>query len=166
MYPQPLAPTQQQFLSFALSQSHWALISTTQLTEITPVEAHSITRIPGMPSAVMGVCPWQGEILWIIDLRQWSQPSSQTEALSIPTQGHILKIKSHWGDLGYFIHKVGKLMTIDPLMIQAVNGSQTPHFSQFRVPDSCLQGIWTTPQGYPLPILDGEAIAAQIRDSL
>lgn len=163
MQPRPPTSTQQQFLSFALSDQHWLLLSTAQLTEVLQVDPQSITKVPEMPSVVMGVCPWQGRILWVIDLRQWSRLSTINAPFVPPVQYQILAVNSQWGEVGYFIYQVGSIITVDPRLIQPLNLSTLPDGYQFCVPHAYLQGIWTTPQGNPIPIIDGEAIAAQIR---
>ncbi len=147
--------TQQQFLSIALSQEHWALLPTVQLVEILQIDFSSIAEIPGMPAAVMGVYPTAPSLLWIVDLVQLSGLNSTT----VPKQCSVLKINTQWGSLGYFVRQVGKLMTIDSTAIERPDASTVFKATIPHLPETCQQGIWRTPQGKTLPILNTEAIA-------
>ncbi len=152
-------PTQQQFLSFALSVDQWALLSTVQLIEILQVDSSSIAEIPGMPAAVMGVYPTQGQLLWMVDLVQLNGLNSR----GVPRQFSVLKVSSQWGNLGCFVQQVGSLITIDSTAIERPQILTSPMAARLQVPDTYLQGIWTNSEGTALPILDAEAIAQQVR---
>jgi chemotaxis signal transduction protein len=155
----PYIQPQQQFLSFALSRDHWVLLSTVQLIEIFQVDSCSITEIPGMLPIVMGVYPTSEELLWIVDLVQLSG----LNAAQPPQQCSILKIKSQWGNVGYFVRQVGNLITINSTAIENPNPAVISQSTAPRLQQTWQQGIWINPQGKTLPILDTEAIAHQIQ---
>ncbi|MGL4620428.1 chemotaxis protein CheW [Chroococcidiopsis sp.] len=60
----------EQFLRFYLEPDTAALLPVTQLLEILKLSAEQIVPIPHMPSWVMGVYNWRGEILWMVDLAE------------------------------------------------------------------------------------------------
>ncbi|MGB3535558.1 MAG: chemotaxis protein CheW [Microcoleaceae cyanobacterium] len=154
-------PTQQQFLSFALSREQWALLSTVQLIEILQVDFSSITEIPGMPAAVMGVYPTAPELLWVVDLALLSGLNSR----KISRQYSILKVKSQWGNLGYIVERVGNLITIESNTIKTISSSVTESSTTTALPNTWQQGVWNHPQGKTLPILNTDAIALGLRSS-
>lgn len=57
-----------QFLQFHLYPDMTALIEVQQISEILTVPRTRVVPIPHMPSWVMGVYNWRGEILWLADL--------------------------------------------------------------------------------------------------
>jgi|GEM_PF-7009065 chemotaxis signal transduction protein len=155
LYIQP----QQQFLSFALSQDQWVLLSTVQLIEIFQVDSCSITEIPGMPPTVIGVYPTSEELLWIVDLVQLSG----LNLTKLPTQCSILKVNSPWGNVGYFVRQVGNLIAINSTAIENPNSTALSPSTVPPLPETWQQGIWINPQGKPIPIINTEAIANQMR---
>lgn len=44
------------------------MIPTSQLTETINLDLGNIVQIPDLPPAVVGVCGWRGEVLWLVDL--------------------------------------------------------------------------------------------------
>lgn len=64
------ANADEQFLRFYLEPDTAALLPVTQLLEILKLPVGQIVPLPHMPSWVMGVCNWRGEILWTIDLAE------------------------------------------------------------------------------------------------
>lgn len=66
--PEPLpADTRQQLLRFSLGQDS-ALLPLEQIVEIVQVNVVDILPVPETPDCVWGVCSWQGQLLWAIDL--------------------------------------------------------------------------------------------------
>lgn len=68
----PLPPeTHQPLLRFPLSSQDDALVPLEQITEITRVEITEILSVPEMPSCVLGICNWRGEMLWLVDFNDF-----------------------------------------------------------------------------------------------
>ncbi|MBD0344676.1 MAG: chemotaxis protein CheW [Coleofasciculus sp. Co-bin14] len=66
---EPLPPeTRQRLLRFPLSPRESALLPLDQITEILRLNVADILPVPEMPSCVLGICNWRGEMLWLIDL--------------------------------------------------------------------------------------------------
>ncbi len=163
-------PTQQ-FLSFALNSDKRAMLSTQQLVEIIRLDPASVVQIPEMPSAVVGVCPWQGEVLWLVDLSYLIGGSPLLSSDEHPYDCSILKVRTQTGNLGLVVAKIGKLVSCDPTQIQPpgkkLNPSQTASHSNGQksptiVQQRCIQGYWTDPKGTTLMILDVEAVVESL----
>ncbi|MEH2181327.1 chemotaxis protein CheW [Nostoc sp.] len=60
--------TQEKFLSFNLGVSDTAVISLQHITEVLQVSLAEICSVPQMPSSVLGIYNWRGEMLWLVDL--------------------------------------------------------------------------------------------------
>ncbi|MEH2248893.1 chemotaxis protein CheW [Nostoc sp.] len=60
--------TQEKFLSFNLGVSDTAVISLQHITEVLQVSLPEICGVPQMPSSVLGIYNWRGEMLWLVDL--------------------------------------------------------------------------------------------------
>jgi positive phototaxis protein PixI len=55
-------------LRFPLGSQDSALLPLEQITEILPLEVEEILPIPEMPSCVLGIGNWRGQMLWLVDL--------------------------------------------------------------------------------------------------
>ncbi|MBW4522691.1 MAG: chemotaxis protein CheW [Scytolyngbya sp. HA4215-MV1] len=152
-----IAPPQsstQQFLSFRLSSTTQAMISTQKLTEILSVSLSQIISIPDVPSQVMGVCNWRGEILWLVDLALllgFEPLFSQRDY-----QAGYRAIVVHHRDytLGLMVDRVSQMLWCDPQQFQPIPSTQmTPTLSR------CLQGYWLSEAGETFLVLNAEAIA-------
>ncbi|MEH1776796.1 MAG: chemotaxis protein CheW [Nostoc sp.] len=60
--------TKEKFLSFNLGVSDTAVISLQHITEVLQVSLPEICGVPQMPSSVLGIYNWRGEMLWLVDL--------------------------------------------------------------------------------------------------
>ncbi|MGB3532737.1 MAG: chemotaxis protein CheW [Microcoleaceae cyanobacterium] len=176
------------YLSFDLTPQHQALLSTLALVEIIHLNASEIVPIPEMPSAVAGVCSWQGEVLWLVDLSYWSGATpllTSADGLSAPSaatdQGfqatyastgsycNILKVRCQGGILGLLVHQVGQLQSCDVQQIQSTKHNSAPsglntveQGSLSKVRQECIKGIWTSPSGEQLPILDLDTVVQHL----
>jgi positive phototaxis protein PixI len=60
--------TCQRLLRFPLGREDSALLPLAQIAEIFRVNVEDILPVPEMPSCVLGIFNWRGEMLWLIDL--------------------------------------------------------------------------------------------------
>jgi positive phototaxis protein PixI len=85
----PLPPdTRQRSLRFVMGAQDSAIVPLEQITEILHIEIAKILPVPEMPSCVLGICNWQGEMLWIIDFCAFAgysplQPDSASPFLAV-----------------------------------------------------------------------------------
>ncbi|NEQ24571.1 MAG: chemotaxis protein CheW, partial [Microcoleus sp. SIO2G3] len=67
----PLPPeSRERLLRFPLGNEDSALLPLAQIAEIFRVNVEDILPVPEMPSCVLGICNWRGEMLWLVDLDQ------------------------------------------------------------------------------------------------
>lgn len=157
---------QQQFLRFLLLPNTKVMLPVFQVTEVLKIPYGQIVPIPHMPSWVMGVYNWRGEILWMADLGQlvgltpWYQQS-----ISFSTHKAIV-IHSGWAKnskntkargemLGLVVSEVEDIEWCNPDEIHSPPASAvTPELAPF------LRGYWLKSNGEMLITIDGEAIMA------
>ncbi len=161
------------FLSFALTPQYQALLPTRQLAEIINLEATEIIPIPEMPAAVAGVCAWQGDVLWVVDLSYWIGSDPLLNLSSTPLNCSILKVKCQGGILGLLVYQVGQLKScnlpdIHPVTM-GLESSQAPHDNGHTLPkqpfpirQECIRNLWINPLGEPIPILDLDMIVQHL----
>ena len=58
----------QKFLRFSLGSQDSGLLPLEQISEVVSVTVADILPVPEMPSCVLGIYNWRGEMLWLIDL--------------------------------------------------------------------------------------------------
>ncbi|ACB53542.1 putative CheW-like protein [Crocosphaera subtropica ATCC 51142] len=153
----------EQFLRFRLIPDTTLLLPVSQLTEVITIPVGQIVPIPQMPSWVMGVYNWRGEILWMIDLGEllgltpWQQQPQVTPIYRtiVLHSGAISQNKAHRQHLGAVVSGVDDIEWCNPNDIQSPPGStMTSNLAPF------LRGYWLPPHGDMLVVLDGEAILA------
>ncbi|AFY38019.1 CheW protein [[Leptolyngbya] sp. PCC 7376] len=111
--------TEQQFISFLLTQKLWGMIPTSQLTETVNLGLDSIVQIPDLPPAVVGICGWRGEVLWLVDL---SYALGLPPLLSTDYQSakcNVLKVTINQQSFGILVAEVRQLIRCDSTKIQA-----------------------------------------------
>ncbi len=173
MKGQSATPTPvQQFLSFSLNPDRQALLSAQHLAEIIRLDPSKIIGIPQMPSAVIGVFPWQGEVLWLVDLAYLFCGERMIKSVEIPSSRSILKVRSQQGNLGLLVAQIGKLVSCEPdrlhpweqknLSSPRVANSQQRENSVTVFQNLCIQSSWTHPDGRILPIINIEALIRYI----
>lgn len=157
----------QQFLRFHLVPDTSVMLPLAQLTEVLTIPLGQIIPIPHLPSWIMGVYNWRGEILWMVDLGQllgltaWHQQtmtSSFYRAIVLHSTRHnTLQTKVRGEVLGLVVSQVEDLEWCNPHEIQSPPGSAvTPSLAPF------LRGYWLKPGGNMIVTLDGEAIMAAL----
>jgi positive phototaxis protein PixI len=58
----------QHFFSFVLPPDLPAMIPNDRVAEILMLTSENIMGIPEVPPEIMGIAPWRGEVLWLLDL--------------------------------------------------------------------------------------------------
>ena len=155
--------TAKQFLKFLLNSDTKLMLPIEQITEVLKIRLGQIVPIPQMPSWVMGVYNWRGEILWMVDLshliglepwyKNQTARSHHTAIVLSPNKDH--RDRSDNICLGLIVSRIEDLATCDTEQIQSALGSKAgTRLGNF------LQGYWLEPQGEMVLTLDGKAIAA------
>ncbi len=160
----------QQFLRFKLIPNTTALLPIQQLTEVLTISTSQIVPIAHMPSWVMGVYNWRGEILWIIDLghlvglNPWNEQDNNTSVCTTivlqahANQGRDTNIKKLM--LGLVVNLVEDIEWCNADLIQSPPPSTiTAELIPF------LRGYCLASNGDMLAIMDGLAIMAAMPKS-
>lgn len=136
-----------------------------QITEVLKIQFGQIVPIPQMPSWVMGVYNWRGDILWMVDLgyligfdpwyqRDTNRSNHTAIVLSINEKPGQLNRETAI-NLGLVISQVEDLQMCAPSTIQfPPSNSVGPELSPF------LQGYWLGAENNMILVLDGQAIVA------
>ena len=106
--------TEQQFISFLLTQKQWGMIPTSQLTETVNLGLDSIVQIPDLPPAVVGVCGWRGEVLWLVDLSYALGLSPLLSTDYQPAKCNVLRVSVNQQNFGIIVAEVRQLFRCDP----------------------------------------------------
>lgn len=111
-------PTTTQYISFLLTQQVSGMFPTSQLTETVNLELGQIVQIPDLPPAVVGICGWRGEVLWLVDL---SYTLGLSPLLSTDYQSakcNVLKVTINQQTFGLLVAEVRQLVRCDRQNIQ------------------------------------------------
>ena len=104
---------EQQFISFLLTQRQWGMIPTSQLTETVNLGLDSIVQIPDLPPAVVGVCGWRGEVLWLVDLSYALGLSPLLSTDYQPAKCNVLRVAVNQQNFGIIVAEVRQLFRCD-----------------------------------------------------
>ena len=153
---------EKQFLKFHLHPHTKLMLPIKQITEVLKIQFGQIVPIPQMPSWVMGVYNWRGDILWMVDLGNligfpaWHQnennSSNQTAIVLSPNKENNRSHVEPNIDLGLVVARVEDIELCDVAKIQSPPSSMlTPQLEPF------LRGYWLKEDEMVL-VLDGKAI--------
>lgn len=153
---------EEQFLRFHLEPETKIMLPIEQVTEVLKIDVGNIVPIPQMPSWVMGVYNWRGEILWIVDLghliglNSWYQQENNTKdhtAVVLSHKSKSDKKNKSQTSLGLVMTRVEDIEWCNTNLIQSPPASAiTSALAPF------LRGYWVKPDGQIILVLDGDAI--------
>lgn len=153
----------EQYLRLSLGSDVAALLPVQQLSEVLTIPMGQIVPMPHMPTWVMGVYNWRGEILWMVDLghlcgftpRYQQAMSSQTyTAVVLSVEDYAANTSQPTKQtIGLVVNAVEDIEHCLPNMIYPSPTSlPTPELEPF------LRGYWWTSDDDMLAVLDGVAI--------
>ncbi|MER3493379.1 MAG: chemotaxis protein CheW [Mastigocladus sp. ERB_26_2] len=144
---------QQRYLSLNLKDKYIALITLEHVQEIFTIDLTNICRVPQMPSCVVGVYNWRGEMLWLVDLeRMFGYPplGSQTDLCS---KLMVMKLQYQGKSLGILVREIRDIENLD---IQFMKSPDEHLFSLELSP--FVQGYFISPSEEILISLNTKAI--------
>ncbi|AMA07871.1 chemotaxis protein CheW [Picosynechococcus sp. PCC 73109] len=115
-----------QYIGILLADGFRAMVPTAQLVETINVELGHIVQMPDLPPAVVGVCGWRGDVLWLVDLAY---------ALRLPpllagdygrSQCHVLRVTVNHQTFGILVAEVQHLIRGDRLELLPGPPGQIP----------------------------------------
>ena len=158
-----------QFLRFVLQPGLTALVEIERTIELVNIPTDRIVPMPHLPPAVRGVYNWRGEILWIVDLALLLGLSGSTQRYR-SVQPTIVLSSSGQGDLlqrpasatavpavktiGFIVDEIVEIewCELDSNSSGSLPADLPPELAQW------VSGVWESPDGEDLLILDGQAI--------
>ncbi|MDZ8183599.1 MAG: chemotaxis protein CheW [Nostoc sp. ChiSLP02] len=113
--------TKQKFLSFHLGIRDTAVISLEHITEVVQVSLPEICGVPQMPSCVLGIYNWRGEMLWLVDLEAMLgyPPISQGSNLLSKMMAIVLEYENK--SLGLLVRQLMDIEWLDTKQIKPPN---------------------------------------------
>ncbi|MDZ7964136.1 MAG: chemotaxis protein CheW [Nostoc sp. DedSLP03] len=113
--------TQQKFLSFNLGVSDTAVISLQHITEVLQVSLPEVCGVPQMPSSILGIYNWRGEMLWLVDLEAMLgyPPISQGPNLLSRMMAIVLENKGKY--LGLLVRQLIDIEWLDTQEMKPAN---------------------------------------------
>ncbi|MGB3767560.1 MAG: chemotaxis protein CheW [Phormidesmis sp.] len=126
----PPADNRQRFLRFMLAQKNDALIPLTQILEIIPIALEDIFPVPDMPGCILGVCSWQGETLWLVDLNDLVGYEPLCEQAQ-PVTPFVIVVQSDECALGLVVEQVDDVDLFDEDKIRIEKGLCLPSLDPF-----------------------------------
>jgi twitching motility protein PilI len=134
-------------LKFRLG-SYTALLSTNQVLEAVTLPAASLTPMPNMPPAMLGLINHRSQVIWVTDLALLlgipvAHPHAQQYNLVLLQVDHVL--------VGLRVHEISGILSLPPAQIFPV----LPHIASGLVP--FLRGCFFEGSEVLL-VLNGEAI--------
>jgi positive phototaxis protein PixI len=109
----------QKFLSFNLGITDTAVISLQHVAEVVQISLAEICAVPQVPSCVLGIYNWRGEMLWLVDLEEMlGYPSlSQRENFLSKMMAIVLEIEGKF--LGLLVRQSMDIEWLDISQITA-----------------------------------------------
>ena len=123
--------TRQRFLRFVLCQKEDVLIPLSQILEIIQLSLEDIFPVPDMPGCILGVCSWQGETLWLVDLNHlvgYRPLCQQSQLISPPI---VIVVQSTGRSLGLVVEQVCDVDLFDKEKIRMEAGLCPPSLEPF-----------------------------------
>jgi positive phototaxis protein PixI len=135
----------QHFLSFQIGVDRDGspvngLLSTRYLSEVLTLNTEVMVPIAGVPAAVMGVCNWRGEVLWLVDLGSVLQMPPIVYQHNAFAPYSVIVLNHPTGPIGFVVELVQDMVWLNPADIQGNTVSRV-------VSSPCITGCWSVPDG-------------------
>jgi positive phototaxis protein PixI len=143
----------QKFLSFNLGTRDIAVISLQQITEVVQVPLAEICCVPQMPSCVLGIYNWRGEMLWLVNLEEMLGYKTLLQQRNLLSKMMTIVLENKGKYLGLLVRQ---LMDIEWLDTQQMK----PPFAELFSPEisPLLQGYFIDNSEKMMLNLDAPAI--------
>ena len=126
----------QRYLRFMLSQKNEALIPLSEIVEVMHLGTEDILPVPNMANCVLGICSWQGETLWLVDLNHMvgdrplhQQSSFRLCSSAVPSV--VIVVQTKWKSLGLVVEQVSDVDLFDESSIHQVSGLCPPDLEPY-----------------------------------
>ena len=135
----PKSEEVQKFLRFQLGGKDTTLMAVNPIVEIIPLKIREILPVPQMPSYVLGIYNWRGDMLWLADLGHLVGFPPLFQSRSSRNQAMAIVVQSEEKYLGMVVSQV---TDIEPYPWSQMRPTDPQLFSERLVP--FLQGFFIT----------------------
>lgn len=144
--------TEKKFLSFNLGTKDTAVISLDHITEVLQVSLAEICGVPQMPSCVLGIYNWRGEMLWLVDLQDMLGYAPLSQGVNLLSKMMAVVLENEGKYLGILV----RLMDIEWLDTNQIKLPNSELFS--REMSDLLQGYFINDSEEMIIAVDAAAI--------
>jgi positive phototaxis protein PixI len=119
------------YLRFMLAQKNDTLLPLNEIVEVMQLSLEDIFPVPDMPGCILGVCSWQGETLWLVDLNHlvgYPPLYQQSQLVSLPI---MIVVQSAGHSLGLVVEQVSDVDLFDESKIHLEPGLCPPSLEPF-----------------------------------
>jgi positive phototaxis protein PixI len=119
------------YLRFMLAQKDDTLLPLHEIVEVMQLSLEDIFPVPDMPGCILGVCSWQGETLWLVDLNHlvgYAPLCKQSQLVSLPI---VIVVQSAGHSLGLVVEQVSDVDLFDESKIHLDSGLCPPSLEPF-----------------------------------
>lgn len=121
----------QRFLRFRLSQKNDALLPLNQILEVLHLPVEDIFPVPDVSSSILGVCSWQGETLWLIDLNHLVGHTPLCQQVQTLASLVVIVVQHDGRPLGLVVEQVIDVDLFDEEKIRMESGLCPPDLEPF-----------------------------------
>ncbi|MDY7003863.1 MAG: chemotaxis protein CheW [Cyanobacteriota bacterium] len=142
-----------QYLCIEIDRTLQTILSTDDLDEVITLDYRKILQIPGMPTIVVGVFQWHGEIMWLIDIAYLMGFNPLLSTGYNQEKIRVVKVKYKDNYLGILVQKVGNLINVETKNITLLKQKKiNTRVAKF------IKGTCTNSAGKKMMIVDIEKI--------
>ena len=142
----PKADNRKRFLRFSLSHEHDALLPLEHIIEVMQLPRKDILPVPDMPRCILGICSWQGEILWLVDLNHLVGCKSLYQQTHLSKTSSAVVVRHNGITLGLVVEKVIDIDLLDDSTVHMDSSLYPSKLEPFAVghylqPDGILLSV-------------------------
>jgi len=145
-------PAREKFLRFQLGEEGIALLPLNIIKQVMQVSAAEILTVPQMPTCVLGIYNWRGEMLWMVDIGKFMGFPDLTTSGTDNVMAIAIQVQEQY--LGIVVQQINDIELHD---LDQINMPSLGLFSPEILP--YLQGYLIGEEKEVLMVLNGESIA-------
>ncbi len=145
--------TEQKFLSFHLGTKDTAVMSLQHITEVLQVPLTEICGVPQMPSCVLGIYNWRGEMLWLVDLEDMLGYTPLSHSTNSLTRMMAIVIQKDGKYLGLLVRQI---LDIEWLDVKRIKNVDNQLFSSQIIP--FIQGYFINDKEEMITYIDAQSV--------
>jgi positive phototaxis protein PixI len=119
------------YLRFMLAQKNDTLLPLSEIVEVMQLSLEDIFPVPDMPGCILGVCSWQGETLWLVDLNHLVGYSPLCQRPALVSSPIVIVVQSAGHSLGLVVEQVSDVDLFDESEIHLNSGLCPPSLEPF-----------------------------------